>query len=297
MAKSGVNTKRYSLVFATAVAFCTVCAAGVSTFAWFQANASATVTTSSSSATITVTKPDDVDLAFYVYNGNNYRDTVNASTIGSGANPAYGYKYTSVPNSVSWSDFTAIGTSSPSNSASNLTPGKRLTFCIRVGGEDSSTISGSHSGYIGTVSASNTRKRYLYSGGTTSTLVLLSWAINVYGTCFSTSTNPSASDVKTFLQAANPGGGNVYNDSSSGENHSSAFATGTASSSYLYFLYTIEFSNASTTWYRHVDSSGATVVLSPTSDSESTYWVADDVNGTSEVYEGLSFGISQITIV
>ena len=63
-----VIPKRYPLVFATIVAFLTVCTAGVSTFAWFQAQAAVNIETASDDATITVAAPEGAK--FYYFTGN-----------------------------------------------------------------------------------------------------------------------------------------------------------------------------------------------------------------------------------
>ena len=75
MSKLPEKRKKYSLVFATVVAFCSVCTAGVSTFAWFQAQANVSISATNSSTTITVRSPKDY--IFYGYNGNVAADWTN----------------------------------------------------------------------------------------------------------------------------------------------------------------------------------------------------------------------------
>ena len=58
--------QKYPLVFATIVSFLSVCTAGVSTFAWFQAQANVNVRATESSTTITVSNPDS-DFAMRIY--------------------------------------------------------------------------------------------------------------------------------------------------------------------------------------------------------------------------------------
>lgn len=291
MKKSPKPSSKYSLVFATLIAFSCVCTAGVSTFAWFQAESRVRIETTSDSARVTVTAPDSLETAFYVYTGNGGAITGSSSTASAGYD-----QYWTKEISGFETNFSQINNATPSNSASALVPGRRLTYCIKLSGEEDAGISGTHSATITNVNDTGGRNRYLYNGGTTSNLVKLGWAINVYGTCVVTATDalPSASDIQNFIRAE---GDDVFLDAPpSTVNHSSAFASATsATNKHFYFFYTIEMSNLDGTYFQQVDDSGSAVDVSPTADT-STYWEKTGL-GDSEVYSGLTFSISEITLI
>jgi hypothetical protein len=66
------------------------------------------------------------------------------------------------------------------------------------------------------------------------------------------------------------------------------------------FLYTIEFGNSGDSLYRHVKANVTeeTEYVSPTFATGTTsYWVQDGTNGSSEVFQGLSFNITSLTVL
>ena len=104
---------KLSLIATIAVGLLAISTAGVSTWAWFQTNASATVTTESTSTTITVSKPDDY--TFCSFKGNEVDD------------------YT--PTNSFATDFRELTTTSDVNTYTNfvgIKPGKTMLFCVKI---------------------------------------------------------------------------------------------------------------------------------------------------------------------
>lgn len=126
MLKTILKTRRYSLVFSTVVAFLMVCTAGVSTFAWFQANAAASVTTTSEEATITVARPEDA--TFYYFTGN-----------GTPGSSYTGYSASNSNIGKAQLTFTHDGSTDPSNVGFDSTEGKAYYFA-KIDGESNRTF-------------------------------------------------------------------------------------------------------------------------------------------------------------
>ena len=102
---------RASLIASVAIGLLAISTAGVSTYAWFQANASATINATSASTTITVSKPDDY--TFYAYKGNKLDSWDSSGTFNN--------------------DFVALTTSSLVNtytSFEGIYPGKNMIFAL-----------------------------------------------------------------------------------------------------------------------------------------------------------------------
>lgn len=296
MAKNGMNTKRYSLVFATAVAFCTVCAAGVSTFAWFQANASATVTTSSTSTTITVSKPDDYTL--YYYNGNLSSHTYTGT---------FSSDFTAITNSSDLSTYTTLNA---------IYPGKIMVFAVTMTSCDTSN-------YIDlklTKVTSNTindqdgsKHRYRRSPQTE---VNIGWAIDIYSAAVATASvngsyntmvnNPgslSAQDKFSFAI------GTTKAASLAGEISSNVITLSTpielyrslATATNMTLFYSVYFSDASTTWFKETNAGGSESYYAP--QSNATRYFDQYSSGTnndklynSNCYAGLRFQLNELSL-
>lgn len=121
-------SSKYSLVFATLIAFSCVCTAGVSTFAWFQANSRVSISPESATTNITVSSPDEIELGadptIYAYNDN--------FTYVDGEYTNHGYTTSSESNKVSmvfekgssnnyFYSYTSSASSAGYNSSSNVT--------------------------------------------------------------------------------------------------------------------------------------------------------------------------------
>ncbi len=274
--------KKGPLIFATIVAFFSVCTAGVSTFAWFQATANVNIQTATDSASITVTKPDDVTCEFYAYTGNT----------------AKGYTPTNVARetaSATELTFTgAFGTklegAAQTIAAGSLIPGNCLTYCIKI------TTAGTHSASITSFTETKNANRLVYSSGTTTTQVALGWAMKIYYWSVTSITDESASlsGLYDYINVGTNRSGNVFDYAyGTAAKDSYSIGSGIKTTNNIYLFYTIEFDNTTYSSYQHVDSSGNPVYVSSTG---TTYWSKSD-SGTSEAYEGLGFNITGITII
>ncbi len=273
MATAKEKGKKYSLVFATAVAFCTVCTAGVSTFAWFQAETNVTISATNSSTTITVTKPES-KYTFYAYNGN--RNNGNSAA-----------------NEGDFDDdFTVVDSSNNAilTTLNDMYPGETMTFALKVGSlevDDSITLKLSQL-------ISNTNEDY-FSGGkalrnnrdvfidaVTSRPVNIGWAMNIFTDCIKESdysdynVSNLGKTVRTtdyFNFAPNSLTSTFFTNASqntttrawtfSSGNEITLFS-GTATDTTMILLYKIEFSTSDDVIYKEVDyASGSSYLAMP----------------------------------
>ena len=185
------------MVLTVSVALLAVISVGVSTFAWFQANANVNIETTSDSTTITVSKPDDY--FFYAYNGNRASHT---------------------PTGTFSSDFTAIATSSDLSRETNLTgihPGQSFTYCV----EATNLVEGRAidlelvkiiSNDV-TKQSNATYKRYRHGShnGGNDIEINIGWAIDIYAKgIFTNGADPTGYNSDNFLTSTSYGGTDLF---------------------------------------------------------------------------------------
>lgn len=293
MPKLPEKRKRYSLVFATVVAFCSVCTAGVSTFAWFQAQANVSISATNSSTTISVSNPDaDFSMSVYRY------DPANTGS-------AIPYKPASA-SSATWSDFKDTGGNTISTRT--LWAGYSVTYCLK------STLTGiPRKMKLGTVDHTNARDTTHERRNTSKTddstgNIDLCEAILVFGAAFASATNPTDSQIQAFLGKKDTDSAeSMYSYTQSrAETIDSVGKEATPDGSqYLFFFLTVHFSNAKTTLYQATtDHTGNTREYeTPNLPADAvTYWKphpgdsTPTIGYTSQVYTGLQFKLNTITI-
>lgn len=315
--KKARHRKKYSLVFATVVAMLSVCTAGVSTFAWFQANAEVSVSSTYATTTITVADPNQTFAQMFVY-ADNYTDT------GTGADDSHRRQIVgaALPTSSSMSgmttfdgmqanptyfkplDSTAPGGTAYCTAISSFLPGQTVHFALLVSCQSTKTIALKIAGW----NSSHDSHRKLYNDG--SKTFCLANAINIYSTVISGTYNSgtkafsgAVSDIKAFLSKNNF---TALEDKCSvavGDSLSTSYpitlsTTGSATQAAL-FLYRIEFDDSESAHYvrKTALNSETTADTSPTSLEwgADTFWKQDS-GGNSEVFQGLPFQISKLTI-
>ena len=285
--------KRDSLVFATVVAFCSVCTAGVSTFAWFQAQAQVSISSSTSSTTITVSNPEaSFNMSVYRY------DPANTGN-------AVPYK-PAAASSATWSHFRDTGGNTLSTRT--LWAGYSVTYCLV-----SSATGIGRTMKLGTVDHTyaldttherrNTTKDDDSSGN-----IDLCEAILIYGYAVASASNPTDSEIRAFLGKDDTDSAEtMYSYTQSRDETIDAVGkTATPDGSMkLFFFLTVHFSNAKTTLYQAVtDHTGNRRVYETPNlpANKITYWKphpgdsTSTIGYTSQVYSGLTFKLNSITI-
>ena len=277
---------RASLITSVIIGLLAITTAGVSTYAWFQANSSATVTAESTSTTITAAKPDDY--AFYAYKGNK---------------ASYTYTGTFA------TDFEAITSLNieEKTSFTNFYPNKAMTFAVVMTGcTVGNTISLNLTKVTSnTINKQNVSKHRLVRNGAKE--INIGWAIDIYTKCVA-SPNSSYNDLvnepdtlsagdkflcssgnDTTYLAASSTAANVITLSSAISLYN---ANATATSMYLF--YTVYFTNSSSTWYKEVNSTGTALLVESTENTR--YFDADTTNGNSNCFAGLTFALNELTL-
>ena len=284
---------KLSLIATIAVGLLAISTAGVSTWAWFQTNASATVTAESTSTTITTAKPDEY--AFYAYKGN--RDSSHSLT-----------------NTFS-TDFTLITSSNlaAETSLTGIKPGDIKTYCIVISGHDTSknvslniTKITSNDAYM---ESSGVKHRYIHGG---SVEINIGWAINIYSTA---ATSNASSGYSTFVTSATGTDKfNYYNNNRStllaGTSDGNAINLSTPISIYndavanstVYLYYSVVFTNVNSTLYKEVDSSGNSLFV-PSTDNTRRFMLYNDSDSAfektrynSNCYQGLTFALNTLSL-
>ena len=277
---------KLSLIASIAVGLLAITTAGVSTYAWFQANSSATITANSTSTTITVNKPDEY--AFYAYKGNNASHTYTGTFA---------------------TDFEAITSLNLAEKTtfSNFYPTKAMTFAVAmegctVGNPISLNLTKVTSN---TINKQNASKHRLVRSGAKE--INVGWAIDIYTKCVA-SPNSNYNDLinqtstlsagdkfactsandSTYLAASSTEGNIITLSSSISLYNQNATATT------MYLFYTVYFTNATSTWYKEVSSTGT--VLSLESTENTRYFDADSSNGNSNCFAGLTFALNELTL-
>lgn len=282
--------RKLSLMWTIISSIAMVGTASVATFAWFQASAAAEVHTASTSTTITTSKPDDYE--FYYYNKNKL-DTYNS------------------PNGTYANDFELV-TSSNISTVTNMDgmyPGQKLTFCVKLSGKtvdaDSVQLKITHITSNTTVQESIAQRRVIRTGSYANMDINIGWAMNIYSTVLGTN-NSTVPAYSTFITSPSgdkfthsPSNNSTYLAGSKSGNiielttPISVVSSTTATHSNMYLMYTIEFSNANTTYYKEVNSSGTDLPVPPDS---GTRYFDSNTSGTSNCYAGLSFQLNTLSL-
>ena len=282
-----------SLITSVVIGLLAVCTAGVSTYAWFQANASATISASESSTSITVTKPDQLVYEYYYYNSNstNGYKTGDSYTAFTGAGGAF-----TLISSTTTTAYTSV---------SNLWPGYKMSFCVKVTTDKAFKLTLANSAVTKGVLSSSTGYRYLYTTSTTTDDIDLARAIHIYADI---STSNEKATFDNFISGKDTESADLTNKYEYSKISAGTISLSTGLSTLIdqesalesttyYIYYTVEFSNDSTTYYREVDKDGVTQYV-PKADSTSVkrYFIYDPTNGNSNCYAGLSFSISELVL-
>lgn len=215
------KSRRYPLVFATITAFMTVCSAGVSTFAWFQAESRVRINTTSSEANITVQAPESVK--FYYFKGNgvpgsaeytgysksnaSFGNTTNVVNTSDGTYKTAAISYTSIATFANaWveinlsSESTTSGVASPKNcfNFNRMRPGCYYSFCIESNLATSTVnIDFAWNGGSDVTGNSTSPKRFVYNGG--ATLYPLNLLMAMHGYCKNLNTTDATTYIKESL--------------------------------------------------------------------------------------------------
>lgn len=215
------KARRLTLIYTTAIALLAVFSAAISTFAWFQANASATVNTESDSVDITVAAPDAVK--FYYFKGNGvpgsteytgysksgatYGNTTNTVNTSNGTFSTSGLTDVSISTFANaWEriDIESVSTSSGVASGKNcfnfsrMRAGCYYSFCIETDLSSSKlNLAYRWDSTYGVTGNDISPKRFVYNGGTTVYPLNLLMTINGY--CKELSTNNGTTYIKETL--------------------------------------------------------------------------------------------------
>lgn len=276
---------RASLITSLLIGLAAVATAGVSTYAWFRANANVTIVANSSSTTITVTKPDDY--ALYAYRGNKSYDY-----DGSGASRL------SAPTGTFSNDFYLIDTTAKNADLMNLTgmcPGESYTFCLTASDlSNGDPVSLFLKSLISNDIIKQGGAHHRYRHGSSAVDINVGWAINLYSWASSSNTgyathitsNAGLTDLfdysydPSFNTTTNP---DPLSDTGTGDDHVMDFSEnpisiydGTATGSSIYVFYRIEFENTNSSLYQEVSSSGSKILPSTDTSNVDRYFASYD---------------------
>lgn len=318
MSKIRTTKRKTTLLFTTAVALLAVFSLGVSTYAWFQANAEVSIQTEGDEAEITVAAPDDM-VKFYYFNGNGVPGSADYTGY-SASNATYGNKTNMVNTSTgefttnAGSDYTGISTfedawtpieleststasgdASPKNcfNFSKMRVGCYYSFCIETKLSTTKVnISYKWNSPYGITGAdlSPAHTRYAYYNDVTSNPLNMLMAIN--GFC----TNLSSNNATTFI-AESLGVGSTL--SLSDKITFSPVETGTTTSNYN--LLANGNAGVDTTTNKYVyftifmgNNNDAFVYNSTVSTTD--YYEYNQTTGTYSPLDGLKSSVSAITV-
>lgn len=292
MKRPGGLKGKLPLLFSTFVALLAVFTASVSTFAWFQAQASVNIQTTTTSTSITVNKPDDY--AFYAYKGN----TDSSHTL---------------QDSFS-SDFTLITSDNIATETSlvSLKPGDVKTFCLVIEGHDPNKNISLNITKITSNDASmqSIGHRYVYNEEDIE--INIGWAINIYSTA---ATSNNSLGYSTFVSSASGDDKFGYTNNNrstllAGEADGNAIALSTPisifndsiNSSTVYLYYSIVFANDNSTLYKEVDSGGRSLPV-PSTEAIRRFKLYNNEDSAleksrcnSNCYQGLTFALNALSL-
>ena len=314
------KSRKLSLIGTIFVSMLSVCSAGVSTFAWFQAQANVNITTSSTSTTISVAKPDEY--TFYYFNGNGKS---NYNALGSFNN-----------------DFTAVPSSSIENEITlwnGIYPTQSMVFAVVIENLDTSvssanTVTMQINKFISNNTTKETNashKRYVRQSNYVE--INIGWAIDIYSLS-SSSSNAYYQNIyeysnglptKNFLNTSNSNS----NGSSTGSNKTitdhfnyfyssdderdtglndtgnenkeltqtvTIFDNETAIASTMYYFFRVYYSNADIILFAEKDGDTDDDIIAPVDESSEDRYFAQSSSGTSNCYAGLTFALTDISI-
>ena len=286
--KESMRKAKLSLIASIAIGLLAISTAGVSTYAWLNASSNGMMTAKSgNSTTITISSSEQFDYRYYYFNDN-------------GAN---GYKTAS----TSYANFDAAfseysETSASYSSVSNLWPGYKMSFCIKLTTSSAFSLTINDSDVTkGTIGGG--KHRYLYNSGTTTTEIDLARAMRIYA---DKTTSNSKVTFDNFLSGKDTSSVDLANKYEYSKYADGAFALSTATSTLVsqvaasettyYIYYTVEFSNSSETYYQEVNGSDGKPVSVPGTGSIRYFKFVHDSTGNSNVYKGLAFNINTMNI-
>lgn len=312
---------KLNLIAALAVGLLAVSTAGVSTYAWFQAQSQVQIDTTESYTNITVNKPES-DFEYYAYRGNR--------------TPSHKCGETDVDGDKSYTfsdDFISL-TSSNVASETNLEslgfyPGKSFTFALKISSltASTSTIAFATSKVISNNATKQSLSHERYVKNTTKK-VNVGWAINLHAYLVNASTaSPSGVSGYTTFVSSNPEDASYlssypdkfrFDDSSTGTyaytlldnpgDSNKIFSlslplvnTTTAAASSAYIFYRVVFSKVDSSLYKEVNDAGA-YQIEPVTTADRLFVRYSDGDSenkskyTSNCYAGLSFALSELAI-
>lgn len=183
-----MRKQKTKLIFTLSIALLSVLTMGVSTFAWFQAQADVEIRTEESSTTITVSKPDD--FVFYAYKGNR--------------NSSHDMEQTS----SFAEDFTEVITSEQlaqeTQYDGTFTPGCKKIFALKFTNHSSGPLVLEATNLLSETfkKASSGAKSRLFKS-TQSYEINIGWAINIFSldpvSVVDSSTDPAQNTYKSFV--------------------------------------------------------------------------------------------------
>ena len=319
------KSRKLSLIGTIFVSMLSVCSAGVSTFAWFQAQANVNITTSSTSTSITVSKPDE--FVFYGYRGNvDSSHIIGARDINDDGIYDFNDDFEEITSANVNAKTLFDGEVGHGN---KFNPGDVKCFALYFNNHEVSNnihleINNMISQTINNVDESKHRLEK-YDGRTYE--INVGWAINAYSMLVTDLTNhiPDPSTYSTFACSAtgkttaqgNDGtdriilsrGSNVIG-TSNGNNINLNTVNGSTSSIDLYpatpvsategyIFYTISFLDNLTMRYKECTQAADTALLTPSTDN-TRYFVnnssaLDTSEWNSNCFEGLQFAITKMT--
>ena len=264
---------RLKIVGATGTAVFTLFSAFTATYAWFASNSSVTAT----GMQISVMTPPDVNFElFYLSSFTDGNSDTQDGNLNTTTNINSGYEVDYQNATFTEIDMDNLPTPNPTD-IQHLWPAHKLTFAVTIDSGEANKLSLTDwtetAGTVGTPKVS--AEQY----------VRLSWAIDIYGAAYSvTATNSKATDIATAYRTSYFGAAktDVFNYSQSNLAPTSdkpeldvvGSIPSISAGNRVIVFFTVEFSNASSTYYRY--------------DTATDYYVLDSVNGNSNCYESLS---------
>lgn len=312
-----IQKRKSTLIFTTAVALLAVFSLGVSTYAWFQANADVNITTTSDEAEITVSAPEEVK--FYRFKGNGvpgssyYGYSLSGGSIGNTTNlvdtSTNKYKlgaeswvsYDTNTWNTAWTIIDKTD-SSDVQSAFNLSmmrPGCYYSFCIDCSSLSTAKLQSTFnwSGGNNVIGSANSIKRYIATvnaGVVTKTdrpLNLL-LAINGYGLASTSIGSDAASFINGTTTATTSSDKIIYDDSLVETSHTYTLLDNAGSgvdvttNNHIYFTIFMGYSTKDDAlMYRDFDSS-----------NNRNYYEKNNSSGSYGPLDGLKSTLSSISI-